>query len=148
MSRSFRRHVRGNVVGYIALFFSLGLGTAWAAGLERNEVKSKHIAPGQVKVADIADDSVTAAKVLDGSLLDDDFAAGQLPAGERGQQGLRGQQGEQGEQGIQGTEGPEGSAAAYALIENGNVFAPLSRNVIQADITRPSAGFYCIDVPF
>ncbi|HEV3008614.1 MAG TPA: hypothetical protein VGX52_06235, partial [Burkholderiales bacterium] len=43
-----------NLVAYVALFFSLGLGTAWA--LERNSVKSKHIVNGQVKSVDVAND--------------------------------------------------------------------------------------------
>ena len=46
-------HLRANVVGYIALFFALGLGTAWA--LDANSVRSKHIVNGQVKGADVAE---------------------------------------------------------------------------------------------
>jgi hypothetical protein len=38
-------------VGYIALVFALGIGTAYA--LDRNSVKSKHIAKSQVKPSDI-----------------------------------------------------------------------------------------------
>jgi hypothetical protein len=44
-------HVRANVVAYLALFLALGVGTAWA--LERNSVKSKHIAPDAVRASDI-----------------------------------------------------------------------------------------------
>jgi hypothetical protein len=54
MAGKFSNHVRGNVVGYIALFFALGLGSAWAATeLDKNEVKSKHIGKGQVKAKDL-----------------------------------------------------------------------------------------------
>ena len=49
-------HLRANVVGYIALFFALGLGTAWA--LDANSVRSKHIVNGQVKGADVAESSL------------------------------------------------------------------------------------------
>ena len=79
------RHIRSNFIGYIALFFALGLGSAWAATeLGKNEVKSKNIGAGQVKNSDLAADAVTSSKVADGSLLDDDFAAGQLPQGPAG----------------------------------------------------------------
>jgi hypothetical protein len=79
-----RGHIRNNVVGYIALFFALGLGTAWAAGLAKDSVRSKQIKDGQVKTKDLRDDAVTSPKVADGSLLKEDFAAGQLPRGEQG----------------------------------------------------------------
>ena len=42
-----------NVVSTIALFLALG-GGVYAYALGRNEVKSKHIAPGQVKASDTA----------------------------------------------------------------------------------------------
>ena len=83
-----RRHVASNVVGYLALFVSVSLGTAWAAStLTRNEVKSKNIAPGAVKTSDIAANAVNSGKVRDGSLLGADFAAGQLPSGPPGPPG-------------------------------------------------------------
>jgi hypothetical protein len=93
-------HIRSNVVGYIALFFALGLGSAWAATeLSKNEVKSKHIKNAGVKTKDLANNSVTSPKVADGSLLGEDFAPGQLPAGEPGPPGERGAPGEDGEDG-------------------------------------------------
>ena len=86
-----------NVVSVTSLVFALGLGGAWAATeLEKNEVKSKHIGKGQVKNADIADDAVTSPKVDDGSLLGEDFAAGQLPAGPTGDTGPQGPKGDTG----------------------------------------------------
>ena len=51
MAKRIGKHLRGNVVGYIALFVALGMGTAYA--LDRNSVKSKHIAKSQVKASDI-----------------------------------------------------------------------------------------------
>lgn len=47
-----KSHFRSSVVGYVALFFALGLGTAWA--IETNSVRSKHIVDGQVKPKDLA----------------------------------------------------------------------------------------------
>jgi hypothetical protein len=100
-------HVRSNVVGYIALFFALGLGSAWAATeLEKNDVKSKHIKNNGVKGKDLADNAVTSPKVANGSLLGEDFAAGQLPQGERGPEG------ERGPPGTSGTPGEDGTSAA------------------------------------
>jgi hypothetical protein len=85
-----RTHIRGNVVGYVAVFIALS-GSAYAAvTLERNQVKSKHIAPGQVKNSDLKSNSVNSPKVADGSLVEDDFAAGELPAGPRGPEGEQG----------------------------------------------------------
>lgn len=60
--RTIHRHIRGNVVGYIALFVALG-GTAWALGansvgsrqIKGDAVRSRHIKDGQVKMADLAD---------------------------------------------------------------------------------------------
>ena len=50
------RHLRGNVVAYVALFCALGLGTAYA--VERNSIKGKHIAEGAVRGSDIRDGAV------------------------------------------------------------------------------------------
>jgi hypothetical protein len=73
-------HFRQHFVGYIALFFALGLGSAWAAvELGKGDVKSRHIANREVKRADLAKGAVTSPKVADGTLLAEDFAAGQLP---------------------------------------------------------------------
>lgn len=73
-----RNHLRSNVVGYVALFFALGLGTAWA--VEKNAIKSKHIAPGQVREADLGAAAVTdeklAANSVDGSKVADDSLKG------------------------------------------------------------------------
>jgi hypothetical protein len=80
MSARIGEHVRGNVVGYVALFIALS-GTAWAAGqigsgdLARNAVRSKHIKNQQVKTKDIRDAAVNAAKVADGSLTGSDVAS-------------------------------------------------------------------------
>lgn len=53
MAKRIGKHFQGNVVGYIALVVALGVGTAYA--LDRNSIKSKHIAPGAVKLSDTND---------------------------------------------------------------------------------------------
>src|SRR5687768_17282878 len=60
MPRRIAQHLRSNVVAYIALFFALGIGTAWA--LERNSVRSKHIRDAHVREPDVGPGAVTPAK--------------------------------------------------------------------------------------
>jgi len=67
-----------NVMSVLALFVALG-GSAYA--LKKNSVTSKQLKDNGVKNVDLANDAVTSQKVADGSLLDDDFRAGQLPQG-------------------------------------------------------------------
>ena len=97
-------HLRSNAVGYAALFVAL-TASAYAAGLPKDSVKSKHIKDGQVQEADLAADSVDGSKVADGSLSNADFG-GSLPAGA---QGPTGPAGSPGPQGATGPQGPAGS---------------------------------------
>ena len=78
MGHRMRHHLQSNVVGYIALFFALGLGTAWA--LERDSVKSKHVQDESLKGKDIKDEKLTGADVtgLTGEDLDE-ATLGQVP---------------------------------------------------------------------
>lgn len=87
MIRRLRPRSAYDVVGLLALFVALG-GTAYAAAtigssdIKKNAVLSKHIKDGQVKKADLGANSVGSPKVIDGSLLRQDFKAGQLaPSG-------------------------------------------------------------------
>jgi hypothetical protein len=74
-----RHHIRANIVGYVALFFALSLGTAWA--LERNSVKSKHIADGQVKSKDVKDNGLLGADIDESSLQLGQITTASGPAG-------------------------------------------------------------------
>jgi hypothetical protein len=67
MSSSIVRHLRSNVIGYVALFMAM-TGLAYAAGLPRDSVKSKQIKDGQVQNADLAPGAVDASKVAGNSL--------------------------------------------------------------------------------
>jgi hypothetical protein len=100
-----RRHLRSNIVGYVALFIALTAG-AYAAGLPKNSVGSKQIKNGGVANRDLASSSVDSAKVADGSLTTADFGE-DLPAGPPGPQGI---------QGPQGPVGPAGSPDTGAQI--------------------------------
>jgi hypothetical protein len=85
------------VIACLALFVALG-GTGYAAmKLPANSVGS----------AQIRKNAVTGAKVKDGSLLAQDFRAGQLPAG------VKGDKGDKGDQGVQGLPGPTASGFAW-----------------------------------
>jgi hypothetical protein len=118
-----RAHLRDNAVAYTALFVALG-GSGYAAvQLERNQVRSRHIAPGQVKTSDLGAGAVNSEKVKDGSLTNADFGQGQVPQGAHGAQGPQGDpgpagtagpKGETGAQGDIGPEGPEGPSTGAA----------------------------------
>lgn len=66
MAKKIGKHFRGNVVGYVALFLAIGMGTAYA--LDRNSVRSKHIKNGQVKGQDISEGTLgTVPKAANGA---------------------------------------------------------------------------------
>jgi hypothetical protein len=66
MSARVRAHLRNNVVGYVALFLTLTMGTAWA--IQNNSVRSRHIVNEEVRNQDLAPDAVTGTEVADDSL--------------------------------------------------------------------------------
>lgn len=63
------RHVRGNVVAYLALFIAVSTAGAWAAGtigptdIKPNAVRAKHIKQNQVRASEIAPNAVRPAHV-------------------------------------------------------------------------------------
>jgi hypothetical protein len=126
-----------NVMSVMAVFIALGGGAYAAVQLEKNSVRSKQIKNGQVKTKDLAGDAVKSPKVANGSLIAEDFAAGQLPEGEQGPPG------EQGEQGLPGT------ATAYARVgdDAGRTlqpdiagFPPQNKGIGQRDVVAGEAG--------
>ncbi|MGI9020021.1 MAG: hypothetical protein ACR2G3_04845 [Solirubrobacterales bacterium] len=72
-------HLRGNVIGYVALFVALS-GTAWA--VQNDSVRSRHIVDGQVKTPDLADNAVTNAKVADDAIGSAEVAPNSLAGGD------------------------------------------------------------------
>lgn len=128
---SLARHVRGNVVAYVALFSSLCLGGAWAASeLGKNDVKSRHIGKGQVKTGDLGKNAVNSVKVRDASLLEQDFAPGQLPSGPPGDNGAQGPPGPTFGSFSAGTENPVPNPDSQ----------PAAGSVRRHDFTLPSQG--------
>jgi hypothetical protein len=111
MLSRFTRHVRQQLVGYIALFIALG-GVSYAAVvLPANSVGTKQLRNG----------AVTGRKVKPNSLLAKDFKAGQLPSGPRGLQGVPGGQGPQGSQGIPGQSGTIGNGTTIQGAQAGGL---------------------------
>ena len=73
MSHRIGKHLRSNVVGYIALFIALTIAPAWAATLAPDSVRSKHIKDTQVREADLDTNAVTTEKIASGQVQGDDI---------------------------------------------------------------------------
>jgi Collagen triple helix repeat (20 copies) len=95
-----------NVMATFAVFLALGGGAYAATHLGKNSVGTRQLKHG----------AVTGAKVRDGSLLSEDFAAGQLLAGPRGKEGPRGPKGERGPKGDPGKQGQAGAPGATSAV--------------------------------
>jgi hypothetical protein len=109
-------HLRSQLVGYIALFISLGGVSYAAAQLPVNTADTggvSYVAPqlprNSVGTTQIKNEAVTAAKVRAGSLLARNFASGQLPQGLTGDAGPQGNPGPAGARGADGEPGSQGS---------------------------------------
>ncbi len=81
----------------LALFVALG-GTSYATvhNVPKASVGTPELKRNAVKAAKIAPNAVRAAHVLNGSLLSDDFRAGQIPQGPKGEKGDKGDKGDSG----------------------------------------------------
>jgi hypothetical protein len=68
VSRVVREHLRGNIVGYVALFVALS-GVAYAANaVPKNSVSSSSIKKGGVKSSDVANEALTGTDVNEATL--------------------------------------------------------------------------------
>jgi hypothetical protein len=72
LSGGIRDHIRGNVVGYVALFLVLTGGTAYALD-GSNTVFTDDIVNGEVQAPDIGPNAVSSGKVLNASLSGSDM---------------------------------------------------------------------------
>ena len=137
---SFRRYIRQHHVGLLALFIALG-GTAYAAvALEKNSVRSRHIAPGQVKRSDIGRNAVRSGKVANGSLHGVDFAAGELPAGPTGATGATGPAGLNSSQGSSAYDSIPAPPCADTLLRSRNVTLTEPAKILAIAQTRATRG--------
>ena len=146
----FRKHMKfANVISAMALFIALG-GTGYAAfKLPKNSVGTKQIKKKAVTGPKIRKNAVTSSKVKNGSLKRGDFAAGQLPAGERGPAGANGTNG------ATGAQGPQGEATGFARVQANGTLEPSTtptaenRGVDGVSIQHAAAGIYCFgSLPF
>jgi hypothetical protein len=123
-------HLRGNAVGYVALFAALG-GTSYAAvNLEPGSVGSAAIARSAVTHSKLAARSVTQTNLVKHSLSAAVFKAGTLKkiAGANGDNGAAGPTGPAGTNGKAGPTGPAGADGNASIVMRsqgtGTVTAP------------------------
>ena len=137
--RTVSRHVRSNVIGYLALFFALG-GLSYAA---------ISLPAGSVGTKQLKRNAVISSKVKNGSLLRRDFRAGQIPAGARGPAGATGPQGFTGATGATGAQGPTGATGAagptsfaefFALMPPDNAATVPAGSAVDFPQNGPSSG--------
>lgn len=134
MTHRLLHHLRGNAVGYLALFVALGGSSYAAVQLAPGSVKARALAPGAVTHAKLARNSVNANDVKNKTLTPSDFKSGTFLKGlkgDAGPQGLGGVPGLKGETGAPGPQGPAGhdgsaSISARAGLAGGAVTAPHS----------------------
>ena len=130
-----------NVMSMTAVMIALG-GTSYAAAVARNSVGSPQIRPKAVKNSDLGDSAVTSGKVKNGSLLAQDFALGQIPAGPAGAvgpRGLTGQTGPAGPTGPAGATGPTGPTGAFGAVTSYSVTSAVDI----PDGTKQTIDVYC-----
>lgn len=111
-------HIRGNAVGYVALFAALG-GTSYAAvNLQPGSVRTAAIAPGAVTHSRLAARSVTETNLLKHSLSAAVFKPGTIKkiTGANGNSGAAGPTGPSGSNGKAGPTGPAGADGNASIV--------------------------------
>jgi hypothetical protein len=128
-------HVRGNAVGYLALFVALGGSSYAAVSLAPGSVRSAALAKHAVTHAKLANQSVTSTNIANRTITSQDLKVGAIlkglkgDAGATGAAGLAGIPGLQGPQGVAGPAGKDGSASIGAKVRLANsVTAPHGAN--------------------
>jgi hypothetical protein len=122
------RHIRGNAVGYVALFVALG-GTSYAAvRLAPGSVTTRALANGAVTNAKLAANSVGTGNLRQHSLTAADFQPGVLSVAAKGMAGATGANGSAGPAGPIGPAGPAGkdgsASVALRALSTGSMTAP------------------------
>ena len=114
-----------NVTATLALFLALGGGTALALG--RNSVTTRELAKDAVKGR-----VVEPGKLKNKHMQDNTLKGGKID-----------------ESSLDGPVPLADSPAAFARVQaNGTVVAALTRDIAAPNITTPSDGVYCFDLPF
>lgn len=115
-------HLTAHLTAGLALVVSLG-GGAYAAGLAKDSVKSKHLRSGAVRTVDLAAGAVTGAKVVDGSITgaDIDESTLVLPQPEAAEAAV--------------------PPAVYASTKSAGTLADHSTKIAEITIIVPEAGY-------
>ncbi|MGH2428163.1 MAG: hypothetical protein ACRDGV_04645 [Candidatus Limnocylindria bacterium] len=91
MGSRIRAHIRSNVVGYVALFFALSMGTAYATHPGgANTISSVDIVDGEVKNKDLAADAVGSGKIADRQVKNADLSIGASSSNTIADRGIKG----------------------------------------------------------
>jgi hypothetical protein len=126
-------HVRGNIVGYVALFAALG-GTSYAAvSIAPGSVTTKALANGAVTNAKLAKHSIGPLDIKSHSLTAADFVSGLL--GFPGKDGTNGGNGKDGGGGAEGPIGPTGAQGPAGA--NGSASIPMFAAQSGGAVTAP-----------
>jgi hypothetical protein len=80
MASRIRRHIRSNLIGFLALFLALSTGSALALN-GSNTVFSDDIVNGEVKTPDLGANAVATGKIADGQVTAPDLGASSVSAG-------------------------------------------------------------------
>ncbi len=148
MRQSIRRPSAALVVACIALLVALG-GTSYATVLNvpRNSVGPPQLKRNAVGPSKIAPNAIRAGHVQNGSLLTEDFKAGQIPQGPKGDKGEKGDKGDKGTPGLTGvetvvTQGPSQSAVFTVV----SASCPTGKRIIGGGANMSIAGAFYDDV--
>jgi hypothetical protein len=135
------RHLRANVIAYLALFVALG-GTSVAATttLKKNSVGATQIKTAAVGSSEIKNNAIKSVDVRNGELRAVDFRASDF-ASLKGATGAKGDKGDKGD---------AGTAVAYARVNaDGSLDLTRSKGLTAANVERRSTSAYCFhDLPF
>lgn len=137
------KHLRSNVVGYVALFIALTTGTAYAA----NTVFSADIVDGEVRTADLAGLSVTTAKLAtgaagtaqlkDAAVTTPKLAANSVNSAKIVNDSIKAED-------LAGGGTPAAGARAWGLFRAADGTLPRQKNITGVRVSD-EFGYYCID---
>ncbi len=143
-----KRLTYANVMSSIAVFLMLGGATAFAASkiganqLKANSVKTGKIVKEAVKAGKLAKNAVTTPKIANGAVTTEKIANDAV-TGEKANESTFGTV-------PSAVNAQQGAPAAYAEIEGGGgiVDTEPSRGIVDANVTSPAPGVYCVDLGF
>jgi hypothetical protein len=124
--RSIITHLRGSLVGYLALFIALGGSSYAAVQLKPGSVRTRALANGSVTHSKLRRGSVDTTDVANGSLTAADFKAGSIAAAVRGPIVHDGPQGVPGPTGAAGDQGPAGHNGTASIALRARQSAPVT----------------------